>query len=240
MEPKNEGRVIELRRHSFSSPGGTRETSHAGSPVTLKNNCITERRFLYEKPQLVVVPRAPVEFVVLRHLLTHPGDSTTEMARHTHISPSSASLALARLRAAQPAVSGWNRPWLWQRLLAIRRRPTWRTFRFQVPNPDNWLTAMRNRRVPFWFSGEVAAAREGIAVVPNILHAYVEEEALAAALSAAKESFAKVASANANLVVRVADPWLAFDGDDVEAGQRLLDYQESRNIQLAKVIAELA
>ena len=183
--------------------------------------------------------RAPVEFVVLRHLLTHPGDTTTEMARHCHVSLSSASLALSRLREENPRPSGWDPAWLWERLLSARERPTWKTFRFHVPNPDNWVTAMRDRHVPAWFSGEVAAAREGIDVVPNTVVAYVREQDMAAAFAVAKESFAKVSEANANLVIKVADPWLSFDGEDVEKGQRLLDYNESRNIQLAKVIAQL-
>jgi hypothetical protein len=78
---------------------------------------------------------------------------------------------------------------------------------------------------------------EGFDIVPEQAMLYIREADLPKVSEAAKESFAKVAPASkANVIVRIADPWLNLRPDEpmVERGQRLLDYQESRHLQILK------
>lgn len=128
----------------------------------------------------------------------------------------------------------WNEDQLIEHLRHLSERPPRREVGLLVPNPDQWLRACA---VPYRLSGEVVAARDGIDVVPERFLAYVREEHVDAALRAALDVMGKVApSRQANLILRIADPWLS-DGesdDVVERGQRVLDYAESPNIQLAK------
>lgn len=178
---------------------------------------------------------APVEFVVARHLLTHPEDAASDMARHCHLHRASASRAQKRLRKRNLLTAEQQVLYA----LQLPHKPAWKTYTFRVPNPDLWL---RGLRAPAWLSGEAAAAIEGMDLVPSQVLAYVQADALPAALEAAKRAFAKVSSErDANLLIRVADPWLHLDPDErlVERGQRLLDYAVSLNVQFAKEWARL-
>lgn len=180
---------------------------------------------------------APAEFLVLRHRLSHPSESQADLARHTHLDSSTVSRVLKRLDAKR----------LWtphQRVEAMRtasRRPTHKTYHFRAPNPDQWNAAYDG---PAWLSGEPAAARDGYDLVPAKILVYVPPEALPQALRASQEIFAKLApESRANLILREADPWLRADDehdDLVERGQRLLDYAESKHIQLLQGLDEVA
>jgi hypothetical protein len=174
--------------------------------------------------------RAPAEFVVLRHLLGHPDDSPAEIAKHCKLHDTSARTAVQRIRARDdPSPS-----WLFFQLQHAREKPRHRQFNFQVANPDQFLVALK---APHWLSGEYAAAMEGFDIVPEQAMLYIREADLPKVSEAAKESFAKVAPASkANVIVRIADPWLNLRPDEpmVERGQRLLDYQESRHLQILK------
>ena len=174
--------------------------------------------------------RAPAEFVVLRHLLGHPEDSPAEIARHCKLHDTSARVAVRRIRERDTV----SQSWLLVQLKSIREKPRHQQFAFKVPNPDQFLEAMN---VPRWFSGEYAAAMEGYDLVPEQAMIYIRAEDAKSISTAAKESFAKVAPASkANVLVRIADPWMNLRPDEqmVERGQRLLDYEESRHIQILK------
>lgn len=178
--------------------------------------------------------RAPVEFVVTRHKLTHPDDSPSQSARHCNLHQASTSRAMSRLK---DEILDDAR--LLSQLLAQRTTPSWPAFYFRVPNPDNWIQAMKS---PHWLTGEAAAAIEGINIVPSRVETYIRRENADQAVDAARRSFAKASSPrDANLVIRIADPWLYLDEDDalVERGQRLLDYARSSNVQFAKELATL-
>lgn len=174
--------------------------------------------------------RAPVEFVVLRHLLGHPNDSPAQIARHCSLHDTSARMALKRIRQKDA-----NTPsWILRQLQTRRERPHHKQYNFQAPNPDQFLVALR---APHWLSGEYAAAMEGFDVVPEQALIYIREQDLPTVTAAAKETFAKVAPASkANVVIRIADPWMDLrDGEPlVDRGQRLLDYEESKHLQILK------
>ncbi len=124
--------------------------------------------------------------------------------------------------------------WLLVQLKSVRERPRHQQFAFKAPNPDQFLAAMK---APFWLSGEYAAAWEGFDLVPEQALIYIRREDAKSISAAAKESFAKVAPASkANVLVRIADPWMNLRPDEelVERGQRLLDYEESRHLQILK------
>ena len=174
--------------------------------------------------------RAPAEFVVLRHLLGHPEDSPAEIARHCKLHDTSARVAVRRIRERDSVSPSW----LLAQLKSVRERPRHQQFAFQVPNPDQFLKAMK---APHWLSGEYAAALDGFDLVPEQAMIYIRPEDVKSISAAAKESFAKVAPASkANVLVRIADPWMNLRSDEalVERGQRLLDYEESRHVQILK------
>lgn len=175
---------------------------------------------------------APAEFVVLRHLLSHPSDSRYEVARHSGLSQNSVGLVVRRIEADED----WSEKQRLERLRNLKRRPTLREYRFRAPNPRNWH---RQYDQPGWISGEVAAAElEKYSLVPERHLVYVKPEHRDAAIRAAFEVFAELAPPReANLMLREADPWLTADDSDpryVERGQRLLDYAESRHIQILR------
>lgn len=179
--------------------------------------------------------RAPVAFVVTRHLLTHRDDSPADLGRHCHVERSSAARAIKRLREDGIETDAQRLA----HLLDLRTTPHWSTFAFRLPNPDNWLDAMTS---PHWLTGEAAASVEGMDLVPSRVESYVHADDMEDAMRCAKRAFAKVAAPrDANLILRVADPWMALDPDDplVERGQRLYDYARSKNVQFAKELARL-
>ncbi len=145
------------------------------------------------------------------------------------------SKALKRLRTMGIETDG-------QRLAHLEtlpRRPHWPCYFFHAPNPDHWV---QEAKFPHWLTGEAAAAFEGLDLVPARLEVYVRRVDTEAALLAAKRAFAKISSGrDANLIVRVADPWLHLRPDEplVERGQRLYDYARSKNIQFAKEMERL-
>jgi hypothetical protein len=174
---------------------------------------------------------APAEFVVLRHLLSHPRDAPTEVARHAKLVESSVRLVLRRLKG-----EGLSSPGQWfEKLRSGRRRPEWRELRFQLPNPDNWY---REFPGPLQISGEVAAAEyDRLSLIPSRHLVYIHVSDQERAIEAVWRAFGLLCPnrERANLVLRISDPWLQPDSDDprfVERGQRLLDYAESRHIQL--------
>lgn len=178
---------------------------------------------------------APVSFVVARHLLTHPADGPADLSRHCHLERSSATKALARLR--KDAVE--TEAQLMAHLIRRNTVPHWSSFTFRLPNPDNWLQAVT---VDHWLTGEAAAAAEGMDLIPSRIETYVRREDMEDAMRTAKQVFAKAAAPrDANLILRVADPWMYLEADEplVERGQRLFDYARSKNVQFAKEFARL-
>lgn len=177
---------------------------------------------------------APVEFVVTRHLLSHPDEGTTDMARHCNLHVGSVSAARRRLQKQDI----WRPAQLLAHLQTLSRRPPRRATFFHVPNPDQFIAALRRDQVPFWISGDAAAAAEGYDLVPEHVIIYIHPEAADPAMAAAIRVYGgKVAaSAVSNVEIRVADDWLYLDPESelVERGQRLLDYQESKHIQILR------
>jgi hypothetical protein len=178
--------------------------------------------------------RAPAEFIVTRHLLSHPGDSTTQLARDCHLDPSVASKVVKRLRETQPF---WTEQALFRHLKSIPERPQQKGVTMRLTNPELWF---RSYGGPYMASGEaVAATVDGIDVVPGRFLVYVPSfEHARQAVKAGLDVMGKLApSSEANLEIRVGDPWLcsAEQPNVVERGQRLLDYDESRQIQLLRV-----
>lgn len=175
--------------------------------------------------------RAPAEFVVLRHLITHPDDEPYTLAKHTGLRVDSVAKVVKRLGPE----NRHSQEQLLARLRAVPRRPNRRSIHFQAPNPLTWLKQFKE---PYLVSGQVAAAEaEKINLVPSSVLAFVPLEHVDAAVQAALDIFASLAPAKgANLHIRVADPWLTNDDADArlaELGQRLLDYDEDPLIQMA-------
>lgn len=174
---------------------------------------------------------APAEFVVVRHLIGHPDDSAYQVAQHCGLAQNSAAAVVKRLRDEEV----WAGSQMLERLRSLSRRPVHRNLYFRAPNPRNWLQEFEG---PYWISGEWAAAEvDKMNLVPERLLVYVPANDLDSAAKAALSIQAAVAPASrANLILRSADPWLrAGERDDVaERGQRLLDYVDSRHIQILK------
>lgn len=177
--------------------------------------------------------RTPAEFVVTRHLLSHQGDSPTELARHLGLDPAVASRVAKRLREQ----GFWTSSQLLDHLRSLPERPPRKVLEFRVTNPELWFRAYHG---PYWASGEaVASSVDGLDVVPGRFLVYVPPEKVPAAVSAVFEVLGKLApTSQANLEIRVADSWLR-EGEQpnvVEKGQRLLDYLESHQIQLLRAL----
>lgn len=177
---------------------------------------------------------APVAFVVGRHLLHHPNEGPAAIARHCHLHPGSVSSALKRLG------DRWRDEELVAHLQGQAAKPRPRRFAFRVPNPDQFLAAARRSGLAYWLSGEHAAAIEGHDIVPERCIVYVRPDDMDDAVGLARSVMGRVAAPRqANVEVRLADEWLYLDPNDelVERGQRLLDYAESRNIQILRSLA---
>ncbi len=178
--------------------------------------------------------RAPVEFIVTRHLIGDPAATPTEIARACSIERSSASRALSRLRETGLTTPGQ----LLAHLHSLPSKPYWPTHSFQAPNPDAWTTGAPLH----WLTGQAAAAHDGLDLVPSVLEAYVQEADLQAALIAARDIFAKPCGRrDANLVIHVADSWMTLDpaSNLIQVGQRWLDYSQDPNVQFAKELQRL-
>lgn len=180
--------------------------------------------------------RAPAEFVVARHLLTHPDDAPAQIRRHTGLRIESASKALRRIREAEL----WTPGQLVERARSHLVRLPRREFHFYVPDPKQWLKAFRG---DYLVSGELAAAEaDRYNLRPSHVLVYVQPGSLTEAAQVALDLGADVAKrAGANLTLREADPWLVNDDADehlAEKGQRLLDYAESPQIQLVRGLGQ--
>lgn len=174
---------------------------------------------------------APAEFVVVRHKLSHPDDSQADLSGHARLDRAVVSRVESRLRKQ----GIWHEHQLLEHLRRLPRRPHHKRVSFLAPNPKLWFAEFER---PYLQSGEhVAAAIDGMDLVPERVLVYVAEEDLDAALRAAHDVFARLAPAGqGNLEIRVADPWLS-EGEQpnvAEKGQRLLDYLESHHIQLLR------
>lgn len=172
--------------------------------------------------------RAPVEFVITRHLLSDPAASPSRIARRCNLRAPSAARAYNKVRD----LTDLREPRLFRHLLDVKECPHWTSLHFRMPNPEQWQNRYDG---PRWLSGEVAAALEGYDLVPERWLVYLLPEDMDAAVEAAKQEYAKMAPpSKANLTLRTADPWLFLDPDSdlVERGQRLLDYWNSRHVQL--------
>jgi hypothetical protein len=174
---------------------------------------------------------APAEFLVVRHRLSHPSDSAAELSRHVGLDRAVVSRVEARIRK-----NGlWQENQLLEHMRALSRRPVVKRVHFRAPNPKQWFLEFSGR---YWQSGEhVAASLDGMDVVPERFLVYVAPEDFDAAVRAAHDIIARLAPApEGNLEIRVADPWLR-EGEQpnvAERGQRLLDYAESKHIQLLR------
>jgi hypothetical protein len=174
--------------------------------------------------------RTPVTYVVLRHKMTHPDEGAAAIARHCHLHDHSVRSALKRIQEE----GIWQDAEILHKLRSLKEVPPRKAFHFSIPNPDQFLNSVT---VPCWISGEFAAASEGYDLVPERLLVYVRPEDADAAAKAAQDEFAKVAPhSRANLTIALADPWLYLDSESdlVERGQRLIDYRDSRHIQILR------
>ncbi len=177
---------------------------------------------------------APAEFVVIRHILTHPDDTPAEVAKHCSLRDATVRAALKRLLAAD--LIG-HEGMLLDRLRHLPRRIKHRQYTFRAPNADQFLNGLE---APFWLSGEYAAAMDGYDLVPERAMLYIDADDLPAAVNAAQACYAKIAPASkSNIVVKLADPWLDLNPNTelVERGQRLLDYLDSHHIQLLRELS---
>lgn len=173
---------------------------------------------------------APADFVVSRHLLGHPDDSVNEVAKHSGLHRSVVHNVRKRLQANQLVHEGR----LLHHLQHHPRKIRHKSYQFRVPNPKQWFNQFQGSVL---LSGDIVAAEhDGYNVVPNEWVVYIRPDQEKDAIQAALDVFADYAPKRAaNLVLRVADPWLAPDDKDprlVERGQRLLDYAESPLLQL--------
>lgn len=180
--------------------------------------------------------RAPAEFIVLRHLLTHPEDSPANIQRHTGLRIDSASKALQRIRHDQT----WSPRQLLERARTRSPKIQRRQLHFYLPDPKQWLKAAK---LPHLVSGELAAAEaDKLNLRPSTLLVYIPIDHLTAAARVALDLGAEAAHRrDANLTLREADAWLTNDDDDehlAEKGQRLLDYAENPNIQLLRGLSQ--
>lgn len=172
--------------------------------------------------------RAPAEFVVTRHLITHPQDSPAQVAKHARLHSATASNALSRIRQAEL----WTDSQLLAHLRSLAERPRWRRVNLRLPNPGRWLDGLDR---PQATSGEHAAALDGFEVVPERHLVYVAAADLDAVIKSAigDGDGALAPPEKANLILKTRDAWLYDEPPGVvERGQRLIDYDESKHVQL--------
>lgn len=182
--------------------------------------------------------RAPADFVVTRHRITHPDEGPARIAEHTGLHTTTVSRVLRRLREDHV----YTEEQRLARLRALSERPDPKEVGFDVPNPEQFLQALEERGVPFLLGGEDAAVHDGFALVPEHHLVYIEPTQWSKIASIVRAVVGKVAPSSAsNLTVREMDPWLRADetGRFVERGQRLLDYDESTHVQLARSLEDV-
>lgn len=173
---------------------------------------------------------APADFVVSRHLLSHPHDSPADVANHVGLQRPVAYNVFKRLHENDLLQEGR----LLHHLQHHPRNIQHKSHHFRVPNPQQWINQFSGH--PLLSGDIVAAEHDGYNIVPNLWIAYVRPDQEKDAIQAALDVFADFAPKNkANLLIRIADPWLRPDENDpklAERGQRLLDYSESPMLQL--------
>ncbi len=179
--------------------------------------------------------RAPAEFLVTRHLITHPDDGPSDIARHERIHVPTASNALTRIRNKHDL---WTEAQLLAHLRTLAERPKWRTHGLRLPNPQRWVDNYAGRHL---ISGEPAAVLDGFDLIPERHLVYIEADAVDQALQFALDEGGALAPRNqANLIVRTMDPWLYEEPEGyAERGQRLLDYADSKHVQLLRGVKRL-
>jgi len=169
--------------------------------------------------------------LLARHWISHPEDSAYEAAKHMRLPLRTVQLAAARLR--NRIGTGQD-----QLLDFLMKNPIeHKSIRVRHPNPNIWL---RKPPVMISLSGEDAAAVNGWDIVPNRHTFYVEEKDLGLALKSLLDSGGRLSEKeDQNIILKVRDKWLMDEPAPlVERGQRLIDYQESRNIQLLAGLEE--
>lgn len=179
--------------------------------------------------------RAPVEFVVTRHRITHPNEQPADVARHTGLHLSSVSRALGRLEGENLLTENQHLA----HLRTLAEGPRHKELNLHVPNPEQFLEELQH---PFLLSGEDAAVHDGYDLIPERHLLYIEPDGWDAVGETVQDVLGKVASrSKANLTVREQDPWLVADESRrfVERGQRSLDYQENKHVQLARSLDQL-
>jgi hypothetical protein len=179
--------------------------------------------------------RAPAEFLVTRHLITHPDDGPSDIARHERIHVPTASSALIRIRAEHNL---WTETQLLAHIRNIAERPKWRAHSLRLPNPQRWVDNYDGRKL---ISGEPAAVLDGFDLIPERHLVYLEAAAMNQALQFALDEGGALAPLNqANLTLRTMDRWLYEEPIGyAERGQRLLDYADSKHVQLLRGLKRL-
>jgi len=174
---------------------------------------------------------ALLDRVLVRHLLTHPEDSAYIAAKHMGLPIRTVQLAAKRIKER----IGLEHDFLLKFLLInpiLHKR-----IELKHPNPNIWL---RKPPADISISGEDAAAVLGWDIVPNRHMFYVNEKDLEIIIKSLLDSGGRLSGKEqANITLCVRDDWLIDDPAPlVERGQRLIDYTESKNLQLLKNIQE--
>src|SRR5688572_18261607 len=104
--------------------------------------------------------RAPVTYVVARHLVAHPDDGPSAIAKHCSLHVPSVSIALKRFRDQDI----WGEEQLLEAMRKVSETPAVRTYHFLAPNPEIWLKQFPAKA---WLSGEYAATMDGMDLVPE-------------------------------------------------------------------------
>lgn len=171
------------------------------------------------------MPKPRADVLLARHWLTHPDEPAYQAAKHMGLETRTVQKAAERLRATV----GTTEAGLLKHVLGNPIRPP-RAATLRVPDAARWL--QRTRR-SFLLSGEDAAVIDGWSIVPHRHLVYVDEETFRPAIDELLDEGARLAQGDdANLTIRVRDPWLTEEPRAlVERGQRLVDYMTSQNVQ---------
>lgn len=169
----------------------------------------------------------PSTLLLARHLLSHPDDSGYRAADHLGLHPRTAQRAKKRLEDRV----GLGEPALLDYVDRNKRHFDHRDLHLRHGAPERWLAAPP---APVSLSGEDAAAVEGFDLIPHRHLLYVAEEDLTLLERSLRDDGAVPCGPDeANVTLRVRDPWLLDDPAPlVERGQRLLDYRHSRHVRL--------
>jgi hypothetical protein len=169
--------------------------------------------------------------LVSRHRITHPTDSAYKISRHIKLPLRTTQLATKRIRERVGIEKEKLLEFLIQNPIPHKR------FEFFHPNPNVWL---RRPPVQISYSGEDAAAVLGWNLIPNRHILYVAEKDLDILLKDLLDNGGRLSGDNeSNLSIRLRDKWMIDDPSPlVERGQRLVDYRESKNIQILTGLQE--